>query len=275
MQRISLNAKTEGKSIGLVPTMGFLHEGHLSLIRKSKKTTDITVVSIFVNPSQFAPNEDLSKYPRDFKRDKKLLAVENIDFIFHPSAEEMYPENYRTYVTVNDITAKLEGEFRPTHFKGVTTVVSMLFNAVKPDRAFFGQKDAQQAAVIRQMVRDLKFNIKIDVCPIIREPDGLALSSRNIFLSPLERQDALVLNRSLKLASKLIKEGEFETRKILKGMAKIINSVQCSNPDYISIVDAESFDKISKLKRGNNYYILIACKIGTTRLIDNIHIRVR
>ena len=253
--------------------MGYLHEGHLSLIRKSKKTADITVVSVFVNPTQFAPNEDLNKYPHDLKRDKKLLEKEKVDFLFYPGIKEIYPENYNTYVEVSGITGNLEGWFRPTHFKGVTTIVSMLFNAVNPDHAFFGQKDVQQAAVIKQMTADLKFDIKIHVCPIVRETGGLALSSRNIFLSPSERKDAFVLNRSLKFASKLIKGGEANTKIIVKGMMKMVNSVGSSRLDYISIVEAESFKEIRKLEKGNKYYILIACRIGDTRLIDNLLIK--
>ena len=274
MRQISRRLKSEGKSIGFVPTMGYLHEGHLSLIKKSKKLTDVTIVSIFVNPTQFAANEDLSNYPRNLKRDKNLLSNEGVDFLFFPSVEEIYPENYQTYVEVNNITRVLEGEFRPTHFKGVTTVVSILFNSVNPDHAFFGQKDAQQAAVIERMVKDLNFDIKIHVCPIVRESDGLAMSSRNIYLSAKERSDALVLSRALNLASKMVKIGELNPAKIIIEMEKIISSVDNSKPDYVRIVNADTFEESKNLKKGEKYYFLIACRIGRTRLIDNVLLKV-
>lgn len=261
--------RQEKKSIGFVPTMGYLHEGHLSLVSESKKNNDVTIVSIFVNPTQFAPSEDLTTYPRDLERDKKLLAELGTDYLFFPNVEDFYPDDFQSYVSVNEITKILEGEFRPTHFKGVTTVVAMLFNCVMPDNTYFGQKDAQQAAVIKQMVKDMKFDIKINVCPIIREEDGLAMSSRNVFLDEKERQDALVLSKSLKLAEELINEGERETKKILTEMEKLINSVDTSQLDYVSIVEVESFEITDRIEKNKNYYILIACKIGKTRLIDN------
>ncbi len=274
MQQISGKLKAEGKSIGLVPTMGFLHKGHLSLVEKSKKKTDITVVSIFVNPTQFAPNEDLKKYPRNLERDKKLLRELDVDYLFIPEVEEVYSENYQTYVEVSKITKILEGEFRPTHFRGVTSVVSILFNTVMPDYAFFGRKDAQQAAVIKQMVKDLKFKIHIIVSPIVREPDGLALSSRNIYLSKKERDDALVLYKSLLLAERLIKEGERRTEKIIVLMKEVIFSVNTSKLDYINIMNAETFEPVKEIERGNKFYILVACKIGATRLIDNLLVNI-
>ncbi len=253
--------------------MGYLHDGHLSLVKKSKKTADITVVSVFVNPTQFSPDEDLKKYPRSLSRDRKLLKKQGVDYLFFPDVNEIYPENYQTYVEVNQITKSLEGESRPSHFKGVTTIVSILFNTVNPDHVFFGQKDAQQAAVVIQMVKDLKFDVKVHVCPIIREPDGLALSSRNVYLSPQERKEALVLSTSLKLASSLIKKGESNTARIIKEMSKIVNSVKSSRLDYIKITEAGTFNEVSKLTKGEDYYILIACKIGMTRLIDNIKMK--
>ena len=253
--------------------MGFLHEGHLSLVRRSKKTADVTVVSVFVNPTQFAPNEDLNKYPRDLKTDKKLLERENVDYLFCPDADDIYAKDFQTYVEVGKITGKLEGEFRPNHFKGVTTIVSLLFNIIRPDHAFFGQKDAQQAAVIKRMVKDLKYDLKVHLCPIVRESDGLALSSRNIFLSPGERKDALVLNRSLKLAAGLIKNGEANVSKIIGRMTDVVGSVDSSRSDYIKIVEAENFKETSRLIKGKKYYILIACRIGGTRLIDNLLIK--
>ena len=254
--------------------MGFLHEGHLSLVKKSKKQTDVTFVSIFVNPTQFAPNEDFAKYPRDIIKDKKLLKKFNVDYLFIPSADEIYSDNFQTTVEVNKISKLLEGEFRPTHFKGVTTIVSILFNIVNPDIAYFGQKDAQQAAVIKQMVKDLKFDIKINVRPIVREKDGLALSSRNIYLSSKEREDALIINKSLKLAEKLIKDGEKKSENIITSMKEIITSVETSKLDYVKIVNSETFEIVDDILTGDKIYILIACKIGATRLIDNCLIKI-
>jgi pantoate--beta-alanine ligase len=250
--------------------MGFLHEGHLSLIRESKKRCDITVVSIFVNPTQFGPTEDFNKYPRDVERDNKLLEDEGVDFLFLPSTEEIYPKDFQTYVNVEYVTKKLEGEFRPTHFRGVTTVVLILFNCVQPDFAFFGQKDAQQLEVIKQMIKDLKLDIKIVSCPIVREPDGLAMSSRNVYLSASERKDALVLFHSLQKARKLISAGETSVSIVLSEMAELFAGVSSANLDYIKIVEADTFEIVDELIRGKSYYILIACKIGKTRLIDNI-----
>jgi pantoate--beta-alanine ligase len=254
--------------------MGYLHEGHLSLIRESKKKCDITIASIFINPTQFAPSEDFQNYPRDFKSDKKLLTQEGVDFLFLPDYEEIYPGNFQTYVTVEYVTQKLEGEFRPTHFRGVTTVVTILFNIAQPDFAFFGQKDAQQAVVIKQMVNDLKLNIKIFVCPIIREKDGLALSSRNVYLSPNERKDSLVLYRSLELAKEIISAGERRVNFILSEMVELINGIHSAKIDYVRIVEADTFEIVNELVKGNQYYILIACKIGRTRLIDNVRIKI-
>lgn len=271
---LSKKLKNAGKSIGFVPTMGFLHEGHLSLVRESKKNNDVTFVSIFVNPTQFAPTEDLSTYPRNLEKDKTHLSGLETDYLFLPNTDDFYPYDFQTYVSVNEITKILEGEFRPTHFRGVTTVVAMLFNCVDPDNAYFGQKDAQQAAVIKQMVKDLKFNIKINVCPIVREKDGLAMSSRNVYLNEKERQDALVLSKSLKLAEELIKKGERVTKNILTNMKNLISSVDTAQLSYVSIVNAERFTITDKIKNNNSYYVLVACKIGKTRLIDNKIIRI-
>jgi len=254
--------------------MGFLHEGHLSLIRESKKKCDVTFVSIFINPTQFAPSEDLSEYPRDLQKDKNLLEEEDIDYLFLPDETEIYSRNFQTYVNVEHITNQFEGEKRPTHFRGVTTVVTILLNCVLPDFAFFGQKDAQQVAVIHQMVQDLKQQTKIVVCPIVREEDGLAMSSRNSYLSKGERQDALVLNNALKLGEEKIKNGELKANVILSEMVKLVNTVSSSRLDYINIVDTESFEKQDVLAIGNGYYLLIACYVGRTRLIDNIKIRI-
>ena len=202
-----------------------------------------------------------------------MLQREQVDILFCPTVSEIYDTNFQTYTGVEEITKILEGEFRPAHFKGVTTIVSILFNCVKPDIAFFGQKDAQQAEIIRRMVNDLKFDLKVGVCPIVREKDGLALSSRNIYLSDKERQDALVLNRSLKLAASMIREGESHTEKILSGMKKLINSVDSANLDYVSIVEKKTFSMANSIVKAKRYYILIACKIGKTRLIDNLLIK--
>lgn len=269
MQDVSFSLKSAGKTIGFVPTMGFLHEGHLSLVKRSKELCDVTIVSIFVNPTQFSPSEDLALYPRDIEKDNKLLLEQKVDYLFYPDANEIYPENFQTFVAVNQITKKLEGEFRPTHFKGVTTVVNILFNCVMPHHAFFGQKDAQQAAVIKQMVNDLKMPVNIIVCPIVRETDGLAMSSRNVFLSEDERKDALALYKALQKAKKMIHEGERRVTLIISEMITTITNVKSSKLDYIKIVKSKSFEVREELKSSNEYYILIACKIGNTRLIDN------
>lgn len=254
--------------------MGFLHEGHLSLIRQSKKTCDVTIVSIFVNPTQFGPSEDFNSYPRDVQRDNKLLEAKGVDFLFLPSTEEIYLKNFQTYVNVEYVTKKLEGEFRPTHFRGVSTVVLILFNCIQPDYAFFGQKDAQQLVVITQMVKDLKLDIKIIGCPIVRESDGLAMSSRNVYLSSSERKDALELYRSLELAEKIISSGERRVNIILSDMNELFCKVKTAKLDYIKIVEAETFEIVDELEKGKEYFVLIACKIGNTRLIDNVRISI-
>jgi pantoate--beta-alanine ligase len=254
--------------------MGYLHEGHLSLIKESKKRADITIVSIFVNPTQFAPSEDFSKYPRDIDRDTRLLESIGTDYLFSPPVEEIYPENFQTYVDVTEITKRIEGEFRPTHFKGVTTIVSILFNCIRPDYAFFGQKDAQQSAVIQRMIIDMKYNIELVICPIVREPDGLALSSRNVYLSEENRTKALLLNNSLKNAEDIIKAGERNTIVIIKKINNNFIKESSLHVNYIRIVDAKTFKEVDKLESGKDYYCLIAAKVGATRLIDNnlVHI---
>lgn len=254
--------------------MGFLHEGHLSLVRKSKSQTDITVVSIFVNPTQFAPNEDLEKYPRDIEQDKSLLLNESTDILFIPKADEIYPADFQTYVNVEQLTKQLEGETRPTHFKGVTTIVNILFNIVQPDFAYFGQKDAQQQAVIKRMVKDLKLSVKIEVCPIVRENDGLAMSSRNIYLSKTERADALVLSRAINAGNQLILKGEKDPEKLISGMKMLFENINSARLDYIQIVDEQTFVSSVELVSGRKYFILCACRIGKTRLIDNLLILV-
>lgn len=261
--------KEERKIISFVPTMGYLHEGHLSLVRYAKKNSDVCVVSIFVNPTQFGPNEDFSRYPRDEKRDLDLLEKENCDLVFIPSAEEMYGSDYQTFVKVKKYSDILEGEFRPTHFEGVTTVVLKLFNIVQPDFAVFGQKDAQQAFIIQKMVNDLNIPIRIDVLPIVRESDGLAMSSRNVYLNEDERKQALSLFQGIQLAEKLFKDGERNTKRIIQEVKKIINQYPLAKIDYVEIVDRNTFLKVDDLKKGNSYYLLLAVRVGNTRLIDN------
>jgi pantoate--beta-alanine ligase len=274
MQQHSNQIKLQGKLIGFVPTMGFLHEGHVSLIKKSKEKCDYTVVSVFVNPTQFAPTEDFGKYPRDIENDKRLLIQNKVDSLFLPSESEIYSPGFQTYVEVSEISKILEGKYRPSHFKGVATIVTILLNCVKPDSAFFGQKDAQQVALVKQMVKDLKLDVEIVSSSIIREKDGLAMSSRNSYLSKKEREEALVLYGSLNLAQHLISKGERDSKKIIAAMIESINIVKTSKLDYIEIVRVDSFKVIDYLEPGIEYYILIACKIGSTRLIDNIKVKI-
>ncbi|MDD5137159.1 MAG: pantoate--beta-alanine ligase [Candidatus Omnitrophica bacterium] len=259
--------KKEGKSIGLVPTMGYLHEGHLSLVRAASKHTDVVVMSIFVNPIQFGPKEDFEKYPRDLKRDEELATSAGADIIFSPSVNNMYPAGYSTYVNVETLTSGLCGASRPGHFKGVTTVVAKLFEIVRPDISYFGQKDAQQAIVIKKMAEDLNMGIEIKIMPTIREKDGLAMSSRNIYLSEDERKDALVLHGSLMKAEEMIKSGERESRKIVRAIEGMIKSVPSARLDYASIVDTVNL-KEAKVLSGE-MLIALAVFIGKTRLIDN------
>ncbi len=263
--------KKEGKTISLVPTMGFLHEGHLSLVRAARKHTDVVVMSIFVNPLQFGPKEDFDKYPRNMKRDEELATQAGVDIIFHPSAHDMYPENYSTFVNVEGLTDVLCGSSRPGHFKGVTTVVSKLFNIVRPNIAYFGQKDAQQSIVIKKMVEDLNMGIEIKVMPIVREPDGLAMSSRNMYLSAAERKSAPMLYESLKKAEALIKSGEREPSKIIKTIEDMIGNIPGSKIDYVSVVDTKDLKKTKII--ANEVLVALAVYIGRTRLIDNIIVK--
>lgn len=255
-------------SVGFVPTMGYLHEGHLSLVRRSKKDNDFTVVSIYVNPTQFGPQEDFARYPRDLPRDLALLEKEGTDIVFAPKDEEMYPQGFSTWVNVERITDRLEGAFRPGHFRGVATVVAKLFNIIEPTRAYFGQKDAQQAVVIKRMVKDLNMNVEIIVMPTIREPNGLAMSSRNVYLNPQERKSALVLYRSLLLAQELYQKGERDAEKIRAAMRELIQKEPLAKIDYISIADPEELDELKVIDRPA--LVSLAVRIGTTRLIDNI-----
>lgn len=260
--------KEKGKTIGFVPTMGYLHEGHLSLMKRAKKDSDISIISIFVNPKQFGPKEDYKKYPRNLKRDERLAKDAGVDIIFYPSAKYMYPLEYKTYVDVKGITKVMCGSTRPGHFRGVVTIVMKLFNIVQPNVAYFGQKDAQQAIVIKKMVEDLNVPTIIKTLPIIRELGGLAMSSRNAYLSHEERKDALMLYKSLREAKKLIKKGEREAVNIKKTMRKIICSKKRTRIEYISIVDAKNLEERKIIKKGS--LIALAVRIGKTRLIDNI-----
>lgn len=261
--------RMSGGTIGLVPTMGFLHDGHLSLMKRAKEDNDLVVVSIFVNPTQFGPNEDLDSYPRNLERDLELCESVGVDVVFTPTVSEMYPEGYSTYVDAEGpITQTLCGASRQGHFKGVTSVVSKLFNIAAPDKAYFGQKDAQQVAVIEKMVRDLNFDLEIVPCDIVREVDGLAMSSRNAYLSEAERKDALVLSQSLEIANKAIENGQRNAQEIIGQMKAHILSVDTSEIDYIQIVDAKSLADVEVLK--GDTLIAIAVKIGKTRLIDNL-----
>ena len=268
MRAASRAARREGKRVGFVPTMGALHEGHLSLVRAAKSQCDVVVASIFVNPLQFGPKEDLAKYPRDFDRDCELLKKEGVDFLFAPPVEEMYPAGAVTHVTVEGLTDRLCGRSRPGHFRGVTTVVAKLFHIVEPDVAFFGQKDAAQLAIIRQMVRDLNFAVEIEACPIVREPDGLAMSSRNAYLNPEERKAALALYRALKRLQELFDQGERNAARLIEAGKAAFTGEEVARLDYLEIVDFDSLESLAEVKR--TALAAVAGFVGTTRLIDNL-----
>lgn len=259
--------RAEGKSIGFVPTMGYLHEGHMSLMKRAGEENDVVVASIFVNPMQFGQNEDLDSYPRDLDHDAKLCEEVGVSLIFNPEPEEMYAPDFTTFVDMNGVTKELCGKSRPVHFRGVCTVVNKLFNIVTPDRAYFGQKDAQQLAVIKRMVRDLNMDIQIVGCPIVREEDGLAKSSRNTYLSAEERKAALVLSRAIRLGEQMAKDGEKDAARIEKAMRETIEAEPLAKIDYVSIVDAVSIEPIQQLQ--GEILGAIAVYIGKTRLIDN------
>ncbi|MGN0142672.1 MAG: pantoate--beta-alanine ligase [Roseburia sp.] len=258
--------RKEGKTIGFVPTMGYLHEGHASLMDAAGEN-DKVVVSIFVNPMQFGPNEDLASYPRDLDHDAKVCEAHGVDLIFHPTPEEMYGENFYSYVDMDVLTKELCGLSRPVHFRGVCTVVAKLFNIVTPDRAYFGQKDAQQLAIIKRMVKDLNMPLTVKGCPIVRESDGLAKSSRNTYLSPEERKAALVLSRSIFLGKELVEKGERDCRKIVDAMTAEIEEEPLAKIDYVKAVDSETMQQIETIEHG--VLVAIAVYIGKTRLIDN------
>jgi pantoate--beta-alanine ligase len=259
--------RTGGKRLGLVPTMGALHQGHLSLVRAARDKSDIMAVSIFVNPTQFGPNEDFAKYPRNLDSDCTMLERERVDIVFVPSVEDMYPAGAVTWVTVGGMSDRLCGRSRTGHFRGVTTVVSKLFHIIEPDAAFFGQKDAAQVAIIRRMVRDLNMPVSIEVCPIIRESDGLALSSRNAYLNPKERKSALVLHRSLQSAQELFDRGERESAKLISAGKQEFAKEPSARLDYFEIVDPDSLESTSAISKRT--LIAVAAFVGNTRLIDN------
>lgn len=266
----SLRSKTQG-TLGFIPTMGYLHEGHISLVQQSVKDNDSTVVSIYVNPTQFGPNEDFQSYPRDLERDLKLLENEHTDIVFFPSNDEMYPDDYYDYCTwvdVEKITERLEGEIRPGHFRGVATIVTKLFNIVQPDKAYFGQKDAQQALVIQRMVKDLNMNLEVIIMPTLREKGGLAMSSRNTYLNPEEREAATILYKALSLAKQLKEQGETGSTNIKNQMESMIKGEPLAKLEYISIADTQTLKELSTLNRQS--LVSMAVRFGKTRLIDNI-----
>lgn len=266
-RKIISAAKQKNKTIGFVPTMGALHDGHLTLVRAAKKNCDFIIVSIFVNPVQFGPAEDFKKYPRVFARDKRLLQKEKVDLVFYPSTAEMYPKGFSTYVEELYLSKVLCGLMRPVHFRGVCTVVTKLFNIVEPNIAYFGQKDYQQAQVIKRMVRDLNFPVDIKIVPTVRECDALAMSSRNAYLTPKERKDALVVYESIEFAKKLIKRGERNAKKIISKMRRRILSKRSVKINYVEIVDSDNLRSIDRI--GAKALIALAVYIGKTRLIDN------
>jgi pantoate--beta-alanine ligase len=263
--------KREGKTVGFVPTMGYFHEGHISLMKASKRECDITVLSIFVNPIQFGPKEDLKKYPRNLKRDFKMARSVGVDIVFYPSVRDMYPSHYLTCVGVEKLGDVLCGAFRPGHFRGVTTVVSKLFNIIQPDIAYFGQKDAQQAIIIKKMVEDLNMPLKVKVMPVVREKDKLAMSSRNVYLSPSERKDAGVLFFSLQQCVDMIKSGVRESSIIRRGIKRIIGRKKSARIEYVEIVNPVTLEPLKRVEK--EALIAIAVRIGKTRLIDNIKVR--
>ena len=281
MRAASRATRRAGKRLGLVPTMGALHEGHLSLVRAARRASDVVSASIFVNPTQFGPNEDLARYPRSFERDCKLLESEGGDLVFAPTVEEMYPTSRDgsvrpasvTWVTVEGLSNKLDGRSRPGHFRGVTTVVSKLFHIVEPDAAFFGQKDAAQVAVVRRMVQDLNLPVEIVICPIVREPDGLAMSSRNAYLDPKQRQQALVLHRALARVQQVAERGELGAAKLAAAGRQEIASEPAVRLDYFELVDPDTLDPVADASRGA--LVAVAAYVGSTRLIDNIVLRSR
>jgi pantoate--beta-alanine ligase len=268
MKAACRQATRSGKTLGFVPTMGALHEGHLSLVRAAKARCDVTAVSIFVNPLQFAPTEDLDKYPRPLERDAGMLEQLGVDLLFLPTVDEMYPPGAQTHVQVNELSTKLDGASRPGHFRGVATVVTKLFEIVRPDCAFFGQKDAAQVAVLRKLVNDLDMDVEIVVCPIVREEDGLAMSSRNIYLTPEQRQQSLVLHRALMRVQTLADQGERSAAKLIEAGKQVIAEEPAARLDYFAVVDPNTLDPVADVTHPS--LVAVAAYFGTTRLIDNI-----
>jgi pantoate--beta-alanine ligase len=271
MTAISRQARRAGKRVGFVPTMGALHQGHLSLVRAAGTQCDVVVVSIFVNPKQFGPNEDFANYPRTLESDSALLAEEKVDYLFCPAVEEIYPPGATAWVKVEGISDRLDGRSRPGHFQGVTTVVAKLFNIVQPDLAFFGQKDAAQTAIIRQMVRDLSFDVEIVVCPIVREPDGVAMSSRNVYLSLEERKHATVLHRALIRVQKLFEQGERDAARLAAAGKEVIAGEYGVHLDYFELVNPDTLENVADSAAGA--LVAVASYVGSTRLIDNMVLR--
>lgn len=268
MRALCRSARSGGTPLALVPTMGALHEGHLSLVRAARQKSALVAASIFVNPTQFGPNEDFAKYPRTLENDCALLERAGVELVFAPSVEEMYPKGAVTWVVVEGLSDRLCGKSRPGHFRGVTTVVAKLFHIVEPDLAFFGQKDAAQVAIIQRMVRDLNIPVNIEVCPIVREPDGLAISSRNAYLSPQEHQSALVLHRSLMGVQRLFENGEHDSANLVAAAGREFASEPGVRQDYIEVVDPEALEPLTAVTR--RALLAVAAFVGQTRLIDNI-----
>ena len=273
MKQLARQARAEGHATGLVPTMGALHEGHLSLVRRARADCQVVIASIFVNPAQFGPAEDFTKYPRSLEADRRHLEQAGVDYLFAPEAAEIYPPGFRTWVNVEGLSERLEGRIRPGHFRGVTTVVLKLLEIVKPEKAFFGRKDAQQARLIRQMARDLHLDSEIVVGPIVREPDGLALSSRNAYLSPEQRRAATVLHRALGQARAAIERGERDALRLGASMREAVRGEPLAELDYAELVDEETFEPVTRLR--GTCLGLLAARFGDTRLIDNLLVQER
>jgi pantoate--beta-alanine ligase len=273
MKQVARQARTEGRPVGFVPTMGALHEGHMSLVRAAMAECQPVIASIFVNPAQFGPGEDLQKYPRTFESDRKRLEEAGVGYLFAPEAGEMYPQGFRTWVDVEGLSDRLEGRVRPGHFRGVTTIVLKLLEIVQPQKAFFGRKDAQQARLIQQMARDLHLDSEIIVCPIVREPDGLAMSSRNAYLIPDERRAATVLYRALDGTRLAIERGERDALRLTAAIREIIGREPLAQMDYVELVDADTLEPVTRLRR--TCLALLAARFGATRLIDNLLIEER
>jgi pantoate--beta-alanine ligase len=273
MKQVTRQARAEGRPMGFVPTMGALHDGHMSLVRAAMAECQPVIASIFVNPTQFGPGEDLQKYPRTFEADRKCLEQAGVSYLFAPEAAEMYPPGFRTWVNVEGLSDRLEGRVRPGHFRGVTTVVLKLLEIVQPQKAFLGRKDAQQARLIQQMARDLHLDCEIIVCPIVRESDGLAMSSRNAYLSPDERRAATVLHRALDAARRAIERGERDALRLTAAIRETLRGEPLAQTDYVEFVDAETLEPVTRLRR--TCLALLAARFGATRLIDNLLIEER